>query len=381
MDSQNQASKKRPRVFLALGHTQPPAEIVINAVPLTIEKTIKHDSWAATALYRSRDGKRKVVCKFNRMQSIFGFPMRWLGRMLARRESKMYERLSDLPNIAEGFKEIHVDGKIARHATAHEFIDGHPLRWYDNVNDTFFLKLESTLRELHRRSIAYVDMNKSENVIVDQNGDPCLIDFQISVRMPGVWPCSWVLRILQRSDLYHCDKLKYRYRPDQIEKSGVKKPWWIRMHRRIANPFRAMRRGLLVRLGIRKGKGKPQTEAFIEEGLRKSENSANETQFPILQLYELLTSPEYFQACGSDNEAYSEQIFQDLVGPPLNQTDRDLIRHLKTAPTFCKAIDALRYQRVFVESHCWDSAWIAAKRDQLRLKIDAGQPTIATTAA
>jgi hypothetical protein len=45
-------------------------------------------------------------------------------------------------------------------------------------------------------------------------------------------------------------------------------PWWIRVHRLVARPFRELRRRLLVRLGIRSGKGRVETEVFAEHALR-----------------------------------------------------------------------------------------------------------------
>ena len=378
------STRSRPRIFRALGDQQPPDEIQIQENFFLHQKTIKHDSWAATALYLNPDSGRKVICKFNRKQSVFGFPMGWLGRLLARRENKMYERLADLPNVAEGFSEVMADEQRMRNAAAHEYIEGHPLRWYDNVDDSFFDKLESTLKELHSRSIAYVDMNKSENVIVDQNGNPCLIDFQISVRWPKIWPVSWALRMLQHSDLYHCEKLKLRFRPDLVPEGKQSKPWWIRLHRKIANPFRAFRRGLLVKLGIRKGKGKPQTEAFIEEGLRQTSavdaktqdaaESNKNVEHPILALYDLLISPSYIQTFDGNDE-YSEQMFFDLAGQPESQSDFFLIKHLKRVPPFCKAIDLLRHRRVFVESERWSESWIQSKILTLQQRIAGSQHT------
>ena len=288
-------AKKRPKLFRALGNNQPPESIDIKYRAYHLVRVIKHDSWAATALYASgnQDDLHQIVCKFNRTQPIGLMPMKWLGRMLANRENQMYQRLSDVNEIAEGYSEITCNGKRLANASAHDFIEGHPLRWHDLVDDSFFAKLESLLNELHSRKIAYVDMNKSENVIVNRHGDPCLIDFQISVHWKSFWS-RWLLRILQRSDLYHCAKLKRRFRPDLVAEEELvqQQPWWIRMHRKIANPFRACRRRLLVSLGIRKGKGKPQSEAFIEEALqggpaaRAHAAKPQETK-PILRLYQL----------------------------------------------------------------------------------------------
>ena len=143
----------------------------------------------------------------------------------------MYQRLNDIPNIATGFSEVYANGKRLAHATAHEFIEGHPLSWHDRVNDEFFEELRAMLLELHRRDIAYVDLNKWENIIVDRSGNPWLIDFQISVKLPRYWPFTKVLKVLQDVDLYHCSKHASRIRPDRYSPEHVYyRPWWIRLH-------------------------------------------------------------------------------------------------------------------------------------------------------
>ena len=213
---------------------------------------------------------------------------------MARRESAMYRRLSDLPNIARGYDEVFSDGQLLKNAAAHDFIEGHPLSWHDRVQDDFFERLRDTLLEMHRRGIAYVDLNKWENIIVDKAGNPCLIDFQISVKLPRIWPLSTVLKILQNSDLYHLSKHASRIRPDLYNPEHFAgRPWWIRMHRKIANPFRAFRRKVLVLFGVRKGKGKPQSEQFVEEGLRET----GEKSTAIIRLYELLKSTTVCRVC------------------------------------------------------------------------------------
>ena len=120
----------------------------------------------------------------------------------------------------------------------------------------------------------YVDLHKRENIIVTDDGEPCLIDFQISVRLPSWWPLGAVLRLLQRSDDYHLSKHVARNRPDQCD-AGVSGsrgpiPWWIRLHRTFARPFRALRRRLLVAAGVRKGRGRAETEHAPEDAVRRS---------------------------------------------------------------------------------------------------------------
>ena len=262
-------TRKRPRWFRALGKRDTPEQIEVGGQAFKLIKTYKHDSWAATALYRCDD--RKIVCKFNREQSIFGLPGRWIGLILANRESAMLRRLADIPNIPNHSGTVVVDGRKTPTASAHEYIEGQPLSWCSDVDSDFFETLRHTVKQLHERNIAYVDLHKLENVIVDEGGNPHLIDFQISVKLWNIFPLSILLGILQKSDLYHLDKHVLRFGNDP--NATIQRPWWIRAHRCVAVPFRTVRRQFLTSLGIRK-KGKANTEQFVEEGLTKKEDVA-----------------------------------------------------------------------------------------------------------
>ncbi|MGD0044266.1 MAG: hypothetical protein ABSE84_28325, partial [Isosphaeraceae bacterium] len=167
---------------------------------------------------------------------------------------------------------VRVAGPVLRHAVAREYVAGHPLGNREVVSDTFFHDLNRLLEEMHRRRTVYVDLNKRENIIVSERGEPCLIDFQISLTWPAWLPSGPLFRIFARSDQYHLMKHWARCRPDQcgIDSIEMQKriPWWIRTHRLVARPFRELRRRLLVRLGIRSGKGRVETEVFAEHALR-----------------------------------------------------------------------------------------------------------------
>jgi hypothetical protein len=46
-----QIAQPRPRVFRALGKADPPEQVEIDGHPYRRVDILKHDSWAATALY------------------------------------------------------------------------------------------------------------------------------------------------------------------------------------------------------------------------------------------------------------------------------------------------------------------------------------------
>ena len=270
--------RPRPALFLALGRKEVPPSIDVAGHRYRLANLLKHDSWAATAIYdRESSPSDRIVCKFNRQQPILGIPARWLGHWLAAREADRIERLADVDAIPAGCGPVSIDGQTQRHAVAHVYLEGEPLRSGQAMPPVFFEQLGAILHELHRRQIAYVDLHKPENIIVGTDGRPYLIDFQISfVPPPGrlgrSWPMRAIFNMLAESDLYHIRKhqLSASRRSMSREEydSGVKRPWWIAMHRVGAVPLRKARRRLLVMLSIRRGRGRSVSEHAPEHAVQ-----------------------------------------------------------------------------------------------------------------
>jgi hypothetical protein len=257
-------------MFRALGHAEPPEAIDLAGETFRRVETLKHDSWAATAVYRS--ATRTAKCKFNRTQSIAVVPMAWLGRYLAARERWFMDRLAGIEGIPVSLGEIRVGNAVLANAMAHEWIEGHALAEKEPVDDRFFPQLSAILAAAHRRGVAHVDLHKRENILVDEQGRPHLIDYQISFGLPtgrvAAFVLGGVLRLLQRCDDYHLLKHRVKHRPDQVGLSLADmqrmRPWWIKAHRCVAIPFRTVRRRLLTGLGIRSKSGHAFSEAFPE---------------------------------------------------------------------------------------------------------------------
>jgi hypothetical protein len=265
------AVKARPPWLRALGAGSPPENLRIAEVSHRLVEVFKHDSWAATALYEGPGAKLRVV-KLHRQASAFGIPLRWLGRYTARNEKKLLERLANLRGVPCLAGPVLINGELVDHAVAREYVPGHPLANRESVPDTFFPELQQLLQRMHRRRVVYVDLHKRENIIVDNSGYPCLIDFQISIAWPKWLPLGPLFETFRKSDEYHLMKHWRRCRPDQCGEEAnqlkARIPWWIQAHRVVARPIRELRRRVLVRVGVRSGKGRVETEVFAEHALR-----------------------------------------------------------------------------------------------------------------
>jgi hypothetical protein len=263
--------RPRPALLRALGRADVPPTIAVDNQTYQCAETFKHDSWAATALYRS--GASQIVVKFNRTAPIGPIGMKWLGRWLARRERGFLQRLEDVRGVPRPCGDVYVEGRVARNAAARRFIEGHPLKLATHVADEFFPRLQRLLADIHAHDIAYVDLHKAENILVASNGQPYLFDWQISARLPSRGIGGRLLRMLQQTDRYHVARHMMHFRKDLCDEACLRlacqRPWWIRAHRLVARPLRQMRRRLLTMIGVRGKSGKASTEACPEVAHRK----------------------------------------------------------------------------------------------------------------
>ncbi len=237
----------------ALGEDHLPETLEIAGALYRCRRMFKHDFFAVTGLYQGSSDN--VVLKVGRCAPILGVPMAWIGRFLARRETRLFrllERVDGVPKLV---------GLWGTTGFIHAYVEGRPLRKNDPIDDRFFPRLAALLDDLHRRGVAYCDLEKRENILVGEDGRPYLIDFQISWHVPdnrlgNTWIARRILSLLQESDRYHLLKHWRRLRPDQLSPDEIARshrpPIWIVGHRLVFRPLTHLRRRLLVRLGERK---------------------------------------------------------------------------------------------------------------------------------
>jgi len=265
-------SKRTPQCLRALGRDDLPVEFDLTGRRYRHVQTFKHDFFAATGLYADAGepfsaGSEcesdevptalravvpgQVVLKIGRRTGFLGLPLGWVGGWLTRQEATQLQAVSDLPGVPR------LLGLPSRDALVRQYVPGHPLSKGEKVSDGFFPRLADLLQTLHRRGRAYVDLEKPENVLVGEDGQPYLVDFQIS----WPWPLGWVTRSplgrwlecrLQQGDLYHLRKLRRRFRPDQLSpaelEESYRRPWPVRLHQRLTRPLTRLRRWVLAKV-------------------------------------------------------------------------------------------------------------------------------------
>ncbi|MCK5114271.1 MAG: hypothetical protein KAR11_05865 [Phycisphaerae bacterium] len=230
----------------------PPQSMTVRNSEYRLTRVFKHDFWAATCLYESTgadDEFPKIVVKFSRAHPIAGFPMEWIGRMLADHEQNIYAKLEGIAAVPRWV------ARISPVCYAIEYIDAVPLDHLESIPAGFFEQLREVFDTVHQRGVAYGDANKKSNILVTQDDKPILIDYQISVAKNDRWvfPLRQLrdkfANYLMDKDLYHLYKHKRRLAPGELtpEQDAIsrKRSGLHLLHRKLTKPYRAMRRKFL----------------------------------------------------------------------------------------------------------------------------------------
>jgi hypothetical protein len=241
----------------AWGRAGMPREVNVKGTTYFRKRIFKHDFFAATGMYE-RNGSpvsegfpRKIVLKLGREQNFFGMPMRWLGRATTERELDNLRRVGGIAGVPKLVTRYGLTG------FAYEYIEGRSLDDRSDIPEGFFDRLRELLDQVHRRNVVYLDMNKRGNIIIGEEGQPYLVDFQISVHisneaMAAVRLLEGVLKSLQDCDIYHLYKHKRKLCPQELrpeeEILSYRISRYIQLHTRVTRPLTKLRRALLKKL-------------------------------------------------------------------------------------------------------------------------------------
>jgi len=237
------------RCFYACGFEGVPSPIECLGGRYVLERVLKHDFLAATALYRPATGApRRVICKIGRQTHFCLLPLRWLGRLVTHIEVSHLRRCEGIPEVPV------VLARPCPNVYVYEYIEGTSLAEKPALPADFFDRLLAAVRAIHARHVVHFDLHKPGNILIDSAGRPHIIDFQLSLYIGDRALLSKRLSRrfrawLQSYDIYHICKHKRRLRPDLLteieEQLSRNHSLPLRMHRAVAKPYKQVRRACL----------------------------------------------------------------------------------------------------------------------------------------
>lgn len=155
------------------------------------------------------DGEQKIVIKTPHGRGL----LKHIHTRLLRHEYAVYQRLAGMAYVPRCY------GLIDNRYLAIEYIPAHTIRQQrpDN-NSVFYSKLLDAIKQLHAREVGHMDLKRKENLLVDKNENPVLIDFGAAIIFkPGMHPLNHFLyRLACRFDYNAWIKHKYMGRLNQI---------------------------------------------------------------------------------------------------------------------------------------------------------------------
>jgi predicted Ser/Thr protein kinase len=147
-----------------------------------------------------------LMVKDVRRKSFFS---RWtLGLWLIRKEWKIYFRLAGIKGIPKAVE------RIDRFAFAMEFVSGRPIERGETFPPSLFSDLERLLRDVHSRGVVHLDLRHKGNILLSEEGEIYVIDFNssFSFRGKGLFR-RFLFPILRWVDYGGLLKLKQRVSP------------------------------------------------------------------------------------------------------------------------------------------------------------------------
>ncbi|HRR34414.1 MAG TPA: RIO1 family regulatory kinase/ATPase [Kiritimatiellia bacterium] len=137
--------------------------------------------------------------------------LRWtLGVWMTRRECAF------LQCVESGGYTPAATMRLDRFALAQRFVPSRALNTFTpgELPPAFFARLETQVRDMHRRQVVHLDLRNANNILVTPDGQPLLIDFQSAVRTAHL-PMR-VRKFLERLDLSGIYKHWARFAPESL---------------------------------------------------------------------------------------------------------------------------------------------------------------------
>ncbi|MBW1800220.1 MAG: hypothetical protein JRJ85_05760 [Deltaproteobacteria bacterium] len=190
------------------------------------------------------DGVEALVKDFHSHGFLF---RNTVGRFLIWRESKAYRRLKGLKGVPAFF------GVIDGLALILEEIEGRNVELLERKTRLpvhFFEALRHLVEQVHSRGLVHCDLKRAPNIMIDRNGDPCIVDWSaaISKSEMRVFPLDRLYRRFIKDDFNAVIKLQLRHRPEALDDKTLKQYYYRSRAERLIRKIRDRARDLLQRI-------------------------------------------------------------------------------------------------------------------------------------
>ncbi len=204
-----------------------PATVGAAMEPFTIQ-ILKEDSLGRVEWLQAHDDSamiRRVACGGR-------FPLsRWLARRLMARERAALLRLGEVPGLPrlldstdsryDEVLDLESPGRgrpASKDLLVRHSVSGCALHQAQALPENYFDLLERLVAEVHAQGVCHNDLHKEQNIMVDAQGYPGLIDFQLASVHAGD---SKSFRTRCHEDLRHVQKHRRRYLRDGRGPKGI----------------------------------------------------------------------------------------------------------------------------------------------------------------
>ena len=132
--------------------------------------------------------------------------LRWLARLLLRREANVLAAMSGIDGVPQLLA-------ADRDLLVRTYLPGVPMQKGKPRDPAYFRRAARLLNKLHRAGVVHNDLAKEPNLLVRDDGTPAFVDFQLAWYAPAR---GALFRRLGYEDLRHLLKHKRTYCPQNL---------------------------------------------------------------------------------------------------------------------------------------------------------------------
>lgn len=181
-------------------------------------KIIQKGRWGNSDVYMHEHGEDSYIVKT--FASHPSFIRNTIGRFLISREFKALKKL--LPCVGTCSDVI----RVGSFTLSYRYIEGKNLSSWSRRNNTihkdFFVKLEAAVKEMHSYGIVHLDLRTGSNVIISDDGNPLILDFQSYLTL-GMIPGNSLKNFLKQVDLSGVYKYWAKMSPETLDPSKLRR--------------------------------------------------------------------------------------------------------------------------------------------------------------